>query len=153
MAMVAISWGIPFVVIVVAVSIDRILNVKEIPFDVTVLINSLSFMSFEVIFCIVFLFCVLSPFLVVSNNRPDVVKQLQHNVLDQRIKIKFQRQSAVQMMIMITNVFLLCCGLLLRCSISVLHGNNDCNDFHYKCRCRWLTLKQTLQLMLFSRKT
>ena len=56
MAMVAISWGIPLVVIVVAVSIDRILNVKEIPFDVTVLINSLSFMSFEVIFCIVFLF-------------------------------------------------------------------------------------------------
>ena len=50
MAMVAISWGIPLVVIVVAVSIDRILNVKEIPFDVTVLINSLSFMSFEVIF-------------------------------------------------------------------------------------------------------
>ena len=91
MAMVAISWGIPFVVIVVAVSIDRILNVKEIPFDVTVLINSLSFMSFEVIFCIVFLFCVLSTFLVVSNNRPNVVKQLQHNVLDQRIKIKFQR--------------------------------------------------------------
>ena len=50
MAMVAIAWGIPLVVIVVAVSIDRILNVKEIPFDVTVLINSLSFMSFEVIF-------------------------------------------------------------------------------------------------------
>ena len=50
MAMVAISWGIPLVVIVVAVSIDRILNVKEIPFDVTILINSLSFMSFEVIF-------------------------------------------------------------------------------------------------------
>ena len=56
MAMVAISWGIPLVVIVVAVSIDRILNVKEVPFDVTVLINRLSFMSFEVIFCIVFLF-------------------------------------------------------------------------------------------------
>ena len=89
-------------------------------------------------------FCVLSTFLVVSNNRPDVVKQLQHNVLDQRIKIKFQRYSAVQMMIMVTNMFLLCCGLLLRCSISVLHGNNDCYDcydFHYKCRCRWLTLK------------
>ena len=51
MAMVAISWGIPLVVIVVAVSIDRILNVKEVPFD-----NSLSFMSFQVIFCIVFLF-------------------------------------------------------------------------------------------------
>ena len=86
-----ISWVIPLVVIVVAVSMERILNAEEIPFHVTLLINSLSFMSFEVILSIVFLFCVLSTLLVVSNNRPDVVKQPQHNVLDQRIKIKFQR--------------------------------------------------------------
>ena len=89
--MVVISWVIPLVVIVVAVSMERILNAEEIPFHVTLLINSLSFMSFEVILSIVFLFCVLSTLLVVSNNRPDVVKQPQHNVLYQRIKIKFQR--------------------------------------------------------------
>ena len=132
--MVVISWVIPLVVIVIAVSIERILNAEEIPFHVTLLINSLSFMSFEVILSIVFLFCVLSTLLVVYNNRQgrSVVKRLQHNVLNQRIKIKTQSNSAIKMMIIVTSVFLLCYGLLLRCSISVLHDNNDCNDFHYK---------------------
>ena len=90
-------------------------------------------MSFEVILYIVFLFCVLSTLLVVYNNRRgrSVVKRLQHNVLNQRIKIKTQSNSAIKMMIT-TSVFLLCYGLLLRCSISVLHDNNDCNDFYYK---------------------
>ena len=132
--MVVISWLIPLVVIVIAVSIDRILNAEEIPFHVTLLINSLSFMSFEVILYIVFLFCVLSTLLVVYNNRRgrSVVKRLQHNVLNQRIKIKTQNNSAVKMMIIVRSVFLLCYGLLLRCRISVLHDNNDCNDYHYK---------------------
>ena len=40
--MAVISWGIPLAVIIVAMSIDRILNVEEIPIDV--------------ILCIVFLF-------------------------------------------------------------------------------------------------
>ena len=80
--MVVISWVIPLVVIVIAVSIERIRNAEEIPFHVTLLINSLSFMSFEVILSIVFLFCVLSTLLVVYNNRRghSVVKRLQHNV-------------------------------------------------------------------------
>ena len=79
-------------------------------------------------------FCVLSTFLVVYNNRRgrSVVKQVQHNVLNQRIEIKSQSNSAVKVMIIGTSVFLLCYGLLLRCSISVLQGNNDCNDFYYK---------------------
>ena len=54
--MAVISWGIPLAVIIVAMSIDRVLNVEEIPIDVTLLINGLSFMSFDVILCIVFLF-------------------------------------------------------------------------------------------------
>ena len=79
-------------------------------------------------------FCVFSTFLVVYNNRRgrSVVKQVQHNVLNQRIENKTQSNSAVKVMIIGTSVFLLCYGLLLRCSISVLQGNNDCNDFHYK---------------------
>ena len=78
--------------------------------------------------------CYPSTFLVVYNNRRarSVVKQVQHNVLNQRIEIKSQSNSAVKVMIIGTSVFLLCYGLLLRCSISVLHDNNDCNDFHYK---------------------
>ena len=47
--MAVISWGIPLAVIIVAMSIDRVLNVEEIPIDVTLLINGLSFMSFDVI--------------------------------------------------------------------------------------------------------
>ena len=54
--MVVISGGIPLAVIVLAVSIDRMLNAEEIPFDVTLLIISLSFLSFDVILCIIFLF-------------------------------------------------------------------------------------------------
>ena len=54
--MVVISGGIPLAVIVLAVSIDRILNAEEIPFDFTLLIISFSFMSSDVILCIIFLF-------------------------------------------------------------------------------------------------
>ena len=58
--MAVISWGIPLAVIIVAMSIDRVLNVEEIPIDVTLLINGLSFMSFDVspLYCFPFFaFC------------------------------------------------------------------------------------------------
>ena len=101
-----------------------------LPFSLTVYHLCLSMLSF-VLFSF---FCVLPTLLVVYNNRrgQTVAKQLQHNVLNQRIKIKTQGKLVVKMMIIVTSVFLLCYGLLLRCSISVLHDNNDCNDFHYK---------------------
>ena len=101
-----------------------------LPFLLTAYHLCLSMLSF-VLFSF---FCVLPTLLVVYNNRrgQTVAKQLQHNVLNQRIKIKTQSNLVVKMMIIVTSVFLLCYGLLLRCSISVLHDNNDCNDFHYK---------------------
>ena len=101
-----------------------------LPFSLTAYRLCLSRLSF-VLFSF---FCVLPTLLVVYNNRRGrtVTKQLQHNVLNQRIKIKTQSNLVVKMMIIVTSVFLLCYGLLLRCSISVLHDNNDCNDFHYK---------------------
>ena len=101
-----------------------------LPFSLTAYHLCLSMLSF-VLFSF---FCVLPTLLVVYNNRRDqtVAKQLQHNVLNQWIKIKTQSNLVVKMMIIVTSVFLLCYGLLLRCSISVLHDNNDCNDFYYK---------------------
>ena len=101
-----------------------------LPFSLTAYRLCLSRLSF-VLFSF---FCVLPTLLVVYNNRRGrtVTKQLQHNVLNQRIKIKTQSNLVVKMMIIVTSVFLLCYGLLLRCSISVLNDNNDCNDFHYK---------------------
>ena len=101
-----------------------------LPFSLTAYHLCLSMLSF-VLFSF---FCVLPTLLVVYNNRRDqtVAKQLQHNVLNQWIKIKTQSNLVVKMMIIVTSVFLLCYGLLLRCSISVLHDKNDCNDFHYK---------------------
>ena len=101
-----------------------------LPFSLTAYHLCLSMLSF-VLFSFV---CVLPTLLVVYNNRrgQTVAKQLQHNVLNQRIKIKTQGKLVVKMMIIVTSVFLLCYGLLLRCSISVLHDNNDCNDFYYK---------------------
>ena len=101
-----------------------------LPFSLTAYRLCLSRLSF-VLFSF---FCVLPTLLVVYNNRRGrtVTKQLQHNVLNQRIKIKTQSNLVVKMMIIVTSVFLLCYGLLLRCSISVLHDNNDCDDFHYK---------------------
>ena len=101
-----------------------------LPFSLAAYHLCLSMLSF-VLFSFV---CVLPTLLVVYNNRrgQTVAKQLQHNVLNQRIKIKTQGKLVVKMMIIVTSVFLLCYGLLLRCSISVLHDNNDCNDFYYK---------------------
>ena len=101
-----------------------------LPFSLTAYHLCLSMLSF-VLFSFV---CVLPTLLVVYNNRrgQTVAKQLQHNVLNQRIKIKTQSNLVFKMMIIVTSVFLLCYGLLLRCSISVLHDNNDCNDFYYK---------------------
>ena len=109
--------------IVVAAWIDRILNAEEVPSMFSFLLSAYHLCLPMLSFVLFSFFCVLSTFLVVYNNRRGrgrgVVKQVQDNVLNQRIKIKTQSNSVVKMMIIGTSVFLLCYGLLLLLRLSL----------------------------------
>ena len=56
--------------------------------------------------------------------------QLQFN---QRVtKVKTRNMSAVKWVALVTCVFLLCYGILMRCSFLVLTGHKCTDDFHYR---------------------
>ena len=127
--MVLTSWGIPFL------------------FSLTVSLQAIRFNSndrirtfpgyfcllFEVILCVSLTFCLASMFLVFykqySRDRT-LIMQLQFN---QRItRVKTRNMSAVKWVALVTCVFLLCYGILMRCSFSLLRGHKCTDDFHYK---------------------
>ena len=72
-------------------------------------------------------------FLVVYNlNSRDrtLAKQLRFNHVVTRAKT--QNTSAVKWVALITCVFLSCYGIMMRCSLLLVTGNNSCNDFYFK---------------------
>ena len=128
--MVSMSWGIPCIFTVIVSSIR--FNDKKIPLDLIRLVNGWLYMFFEVILCIVLIFCLVSMLLVVyKQKRKDriLAKQLQFNL---RVTVKTQGKSAVKMMATVTGVFLLCYGIFMRCSFLYVFGLHECNDFQYK---------------------
>ena len=120
--MVLASWAIPFLFI---------LTIASTWFNLIFRVSGFVYLLFEVILCVILMFCLASTFLAVYKNsgKRRLAKQLQFN---QRIvKMKTQNRSAVTWVALVTIVFLLCYGLLIRCSIVVLTGH-PYNDFHYK---------------------
>ena len=121
--MVFFSWGIPFLFIMV---------ISAIRFNLIYRISGYVYLLFEVMLCALLIFCLASIFFLVykQNSRERVlVKQLQYN---QRVaRVKSENKSAVKWVALVTCVFLLCHGLLIRCSALVLTGHL-CNDFRYK---------------------
>ena len=120
--MVLTSWTIPFLLF---------LTMASTRFNLIFRVSGFVYLLFEVILCVILMFCLASMFLAVYKNsgKRRLAKQLQFN---QRIvKMKTQNRSAVTWVALVTIVFLLCYGLLIRCSIVVLTGH-PYNDFHYK---------------------
>ena len=120
--MVVTSWAIPFLFI---------LTIASIRFNLIFRVSGFVYLLFEVILCVILMFSLASMFLAVYKNsgKRRLAKQLQFN---QRIvKMKTHNRSAVTWVALVTIVFLLCYGLLIRCSIVVLTGH-PCKDFHYK---------------------
>ncbi|XP_022805914.1 sphingosine 1-phosphate receptor 2-like [Stylophora pistillata] len=90
------------------------------------------YLLYEVISCVILIFCLVSMFLVVHkhNSRDrNLAKQLQFN---QRVaKVKTRGRSALKWVALVTSVFLLCYGIYMRCSLIILF-DGDCKDFRYK---------------------
>ena len=75
---------------------------------------------FEVILCIIVTFCLASMFFVVYKQSPRdraLTMQLEFNQLVTRVKTR--KMSAVKWVTLVTCVFLLCYGILMRCSFSL----------------------------------
>ena len=120
--MVLTSWTIPFLLF---------LTMASTRFNLIFRVSGFVYLLFEVILCVILMFSLASMFLAVYKNsgKRRLAKHLQFN---QRIvKNKTHNRSAVTWVALVTSVFLLCYGLLIRCSIVVLTGHS-CNDFHYK---------------------
>ena len=127
--MVLISWGIPFL-------FSLTVSLRSSSFNSTDRIRNITgyfYLLSEVILCIILIFCLASMFRVVykQNSRDrTLTMQLQFN---QRVtRVKTRNMAAVKCVALVTCVFLLCYGILMRCSFLVLTGHKCTDDFHYK---------------------
>ena len=127
--MVLTSWGIPFL-------FSLTVSLRSSSFNSTDRIKNITgyfYLLFEVILCIILIFCLASMFRVVykQNSRDRTLTvQLQFN---QRVtKVKTRNMSAVKWVALVTCVFLSCYGILMRCSFLVLTGHKCTDDFHYR---------------------
>ena len=125
--MVLTSWVIPFLFHLTLVSI----TLSAIHCAITM--RGYLYLLFEIILCVILIFFLASMSLVVYNlnsrNRT-LVKQLRFNQLVTRAKTK--NTSAVKWVALLTCVFLSCYGIMMRCSLLLVTGNNSCNDFYFK---------------------
>ena len=125
--MVLTSWVIPSLFILILVSI------KLSAIHSAITMRGYLYLLFEIILCVILIFFLASMSLVVYNlnsrNRT-LVKQLRFNQLVTRAKT--QNTSAVKWVALLTCVFLSCYGIMMRCSLLLVTGNNSCNDFYFK---------------------
>ena len=124
--MVVTSWGIPFLFILTSVSI--IITISAIDLARTIL--GFLYLLFEIILCVILIFFLASMFFVIYSRDRILAKQLRFNHMVARAKTQ-NKASAVKWVALITCVFLLCYGIMMRCSLLFLTGQS-CNDFHYK---------------------
>ena len=127
--MVFTSWGIPFLFTIANV----LSSIRLDSFYSAMTIVSYLYLLFEVILCVILIFCLASMFLTVYKqnfrNRT-LAKQLHFN--HRVVKVQTQNKSAVKWVVLVTCVFLLCYAILLRCSLLYLAGNGCGNDLYYK---------------------
>ena len=127
--MVFTSWGIPFLFTIANV----LSSIGLDSFYSAMTIVSYLYLLFEVILCVILIFCLASMFLTVykQNSRDrTLAKQLHFN--HRVVKVQTQNKSAVKWVVLVTCVFLLCYAILLRCSLLYLTGNGCGNDLYYK---------------------
>lgn len=125
--MVLTSWAIPFL-FTLTVFFIRFISVPHFR-----TIGGYLYLLFEVILCVILIFCPASMFLVVyKQNSGDrtLAKQLQFN--QQVAKVKTQNTAAVNWVALVTSVLLLCYGIMMHCSLLLLTGNRCGNDDYYK---------------------
>ncbi|XP_022809891.1 trace amine-associated receptor 1-like [Stylophora pistillata] len=125
--MVLTSWGVPFIFILTLLSI----SLNSIDHWMTII--GYLHLLFEVILCVTLIFCLVSMFLVVykQNTRDRTLARQLH--FNQRVaKVKTQNTSAVKWLAFVTCMFLLCYGILMRCSFLILTGHECGNDIYYK---------------------
>ena len=125
---ISLCWAVPVVI--------HILPAASIVFSISVLFPIFLWVVmvvFEFLPCVMLIFCFVSMLRVIwKHDRAacTFAKQLSFN---HRVVFKAHERSAVKMMAVVINLFLLCYALHLRCSfLSVLNVQNLCNDIEYK---------------------
>ena len=120
--MVLTSWAIPFLFAIISFAM-RLNSFHRL--------SAFFHLLFEVILCVIFIFCVASMFLVVYKNSKNRILPKQMQLNKRFAKVKAQKTSAVKWLALVTFVFLSCYGLFTRCSLLVITGH-QCEDFRYK---------------------
>ena len=120
--MVLTSWAIPFLFAIISFAM-RLNSFHRL--------SAYFHLLFEVILCVIFIFCVASMFLVVYKNSKNRILPKQMQLNKRFAKVKVQNTSAVKWLALVTFVFLSCYGLFTRCSLLIITGH-QCEDFHYK---------------------
>ena len=119
--MVFTCWGIPFIFTIANV----LSSIRLDSFYSAMTIVSYLYLLFEVILCVILIFCLASMFL-------NVYKQNSRDRKTLQTLVQTQNKSAVKWGVLVTCVFLLCYAILLRCSLLYLTGNRCGNDLYYK---------------------
>ena len=120
--MVLTSWAIPFLFAIISFAM-RLNSFHRL--------SAYFHLLFEVILCVIFIFCVASMFLVVYKNSKNRILPKQMQLNKRFAKVKAQKTSAVKWLALVTFLFLSCYGLFTRCSLLVITGH-QCEDFRYK---------------------
>ena len=120
--MVLTSWAIPFLFAIISFAMR--LNSFHC-------LSAYFHLLFEVILCVIFIFCVASMFLVVYKNSKNRILPRQMQLNKRFAKVQAQKTSAVKWLALVTCVFLSCYGLFMHCSLLSITGH-QCEDFHYK---------------------
>ena len=120
--MVVTSWAIPFLFAVISFAM-RLNSFHRL--------SAYFHLLFEVILCVIFIFCVASMFLVVYKNSKNRILPRQMQLNKRFAKVQSQKTSAVKWLALVTCVFLSCYGLFMHCSLLSITGH-QCEDFHYK---------------------
>ena len=131
--MVFTSWGIPFLF----TTAKALFSIRLDSFYSHSTIVGYLYLLFEVILCVILIFCLASMLLTVykQNSRDhSLAKQLRFN--HRVVKVQTRNKSAVRWVVLVTCVFLLCYGIFLRCSLLFLTGHKCGHDLYYKLRNR-----------------
>ena len=120
--MVLTSWAIPFLFAIISLAMG--LNSFH-------RLSAYFYLLFEVILCVIFIFCVASMFLVVYKNSKNRILPRQMQLNKRFAKVQAQKTSAVKWLALVTCVFLSCYGLFMHCSLLSITGH-QCEDFLYK---------------------
>ncbi|XP_078342980.1 octopamine receptor beta-2R-like [Oculina patagonica] len=126
--MISLSWAIPVAFVVFVSSLWLSIKIPLIFHIIGWLC-----MLLELPLCVILIFFFASMLHVIYKHALSVrtlAKQLRFN---HRVFVKAQETSAVKMMAVVIGLFLLCYGLLLRCSfVMILSDYKPCNDLQYK---------------------